>query len=333
MSRRRISRRRWLLRAAALAAGLPGAVAAARATEAPWPARSVRVVVAQAAGGAPDVVARFFAEPLARALGVAVVVENRPGASGIIGVNAARQAPPDGYTLLLATVSALVLVPQVSPGVAFDTLRDFTPVANLVRTIKVLWVNAALPVRTTREWIAYAAARPGRLNYASGGVGSSNHIDMELVNAATGLDLVHIPYNGPAAAISAVAAGDAQAMVVSIGGGLALAQSGKVRALAVFAGERSPQLPDVPTAAEQGLPHVDISAWIGLVAPAGTPEPVVARINAALATILRAPETLQWAHAQGMEIVGGSPAAYGETIAADYRYWGDVVRRMRLRAE
>jgi tripartite-type tricarboxylate transporter receptor subunit TctC len=307
--------------------------APAHAAESAWPARTVHLVVAQAAGGAPDVVARFIAEPLARALGVPVVVENRPGASGIIGVNLARQAAPDGYTLLLGTASTLVLVPQVSAAVPYDTLRDFAPVANLVRSIKVLWVNAALPVQTTREWIAYARARPGKLNYATGGVGSSNHVDMQLVNATAELDLVHVPYNGPSAAISAVALGDAQAMIVSIGAGLGLAQSGKIRPLAVFADRRSPLLPGVPTAAEQGLAHVDLSAWMGLVAPAGTPEPVIARINAEIAGIMRAPDTVAWANRQGLEIVGGSPDAYARTIAADSVYWRDVVRRMKLETE
>jgi hypothetical protein len=168
-------------------------------------------------GGPPDLIARFIAEPLERALGVPVVVENRPGASGIIGVTSVARAAPDGYTLLIGTLSTHALVPHASANVTYDPLRDFQPVINLFRSIKVLWVNPALPVKTMRDWIDYATARPGRLNYSSGGVGSSNHVDMEVVNAALGIDAVHVPYNGPSAGIAAVAGGDAQAMIVSIG--------------------------------------------------------------------------------------------------------------------
>jgi tripartite-type tricarboxylate transporter receptor subunit TctC len=262
---------------------------------------------------------------------VPVVVENRPGASGIIGVNAVAQSAPDGYTLLIGTLSTHVLVPHASAGVTYDSMRDFVPIVNLFRSIKVLWVNASLPVRTATEWIAYAGARPAALNYASGGVGSSNHIDMELLNSATNLDVVHVPYNGPSAAIAAVASGDAQAMIVSIGTGLPLARAERIRPLVVFGDRRSPLLPNVPIASEQGLGRIDISAWIGLLGPAGTPEAIVSRINAAALKILQAPETIDWANRQGLEIIGGSPADFSGTLAADYRRWGDLIRRLAPR--
>jgi tripartite-type tricarboxylate transporter receptor subunit TctC len=304
----------------------------ASAADVPWPSRPVRIVVAQAPGRPPDLIARYLTEPLGRALGVPVVVENRPGASGIIGVDAAAQAPPDGYTLLIGTLSTQVLVPNSTPGVAYDPVRDFAPVVNLFRSVKVLWVNAVLPVQSAGEWIAYAKARPGALNYATGGVGSSNHIDMELLNAATRLDVHHIPYNGPSAAIAAVASGDAHAMIVSIGTGLPLAQRGRIRPLVVFGDRRSSLIPEVPIAAEQGLAAIDISAWIGLLAPAATPESIVTRVNAEVVRILQTPEATAWANRQGLEIIGGSPATYATTIAADYRRWGELIRRLEFPA-
>lgn len=307
--------------------------ASAQAAESPWPAHTVRVIVAQAPGGPPDLIARFVAEPLGRALGVPVVVENRPGASGIIGVNVAAQAAPDGHTLLIGTLSTHALVPHASANVPYDALRDFAPVANLFRSIKVLWVHPDLPVRNIDDWIRHVRARPGALNFASGGIGSSNHVDMELVQSVAGLDMVHVPYNGPAAAIAAVASGEAQAMVVSVGTGLGLAQNGKIRPLAVFSDRRSSRLPSVPTAREQGFTQADLSAWIGLFAPDGTPEAVVRRVNEEVAGILRSPEALAWAERQGMEIVGGSPASFAATAAADYQRWGEVIRRLKLRPE
>ncbi len=303
------------------------------ATDTNWPTRALRIIVAQAVGGPPDLIARFVAEPLARALGVPVVVENRPGASGIIGVNAAAQAPHDGYTLLIGTLSTHALVPQAGAGVPYDALRDFAPVANLFRSVKVLWVPSSLPPNDINEWIRYVRARPGALNFASGGVGSSNHIDMAIVMSSAGLDMVHVPYSGPSAAITAVAGGDAQAMIVSVGTGLPLAQSGRIRALAVFSDRRSPQLPDVATANEQGFSDVNLNAWIGLLAPAGTPSAIVTRVNAELNKILRSPEAIGWADRHGLEIIGGSPAAFSATMSADYRRWGDIIRRLRLRPE
>ena len=324
------------MRAATFACVLAAAIFPASpvsAAEAPWPARPLRIIVAQSAGGPPDLIARFVAEPLGRALGVPVVVDNRPGASGIIGVSTAAQAAPDGYTLLIGTLSTHALVPQAGTKVPYDALRDFVPVANLFRSVKVLWVSSSLPVGNINEWIRHVRARPGALNFASGGVGSSNHIDMAIVMSSAGLDMVHVPYSGPSAAITAVASGDAQAMIVSVGTGLPLAQSGRIRALAVFSDRRSPQLPNVPTAKEQGFADVSLSAWIGLLAPAGMANAVVARMNAELNGILRSPEAIAWANRHGMEIIGGSPAAFGATMAADYQRWGEIIRRLQLRPE
>jgi tripartite-type tricarboxylate transporter receptor subunit TctC len=325
-------RRRWLPICAALLSCLAG-LGASVAADTPWPSRAVRIIVAQAPGGPPDLIARLIAEPLSRALGVPVVVENRPDASGIIGVDAAARAAPDGYTLLIATLSTHALVPNVSAKLPYDPVRDFAAVANLYRSIKVLWINSSLPVRRVDDWIAYVRARPGALNFASGGVGSSNHIDMALLESATGVDMVHVPYNGPGAAISAVANGDAHAMVVSIGTGIGLAQGGRIVPLVLFGDCRSPLLPDVPTAAESGLARLDLSAWIGLMAPADVPDAVVTRVNAEIARILHSPEALAWADAQGLETIGGSPASFAATVAGDYRRWGDIIRPMHLKAE
>jgi len=284
--------------------------------------------VAQAPGGPPDRIARFVAEPLARALGVSVTIENRPGASGVIGSEVAMRAAPDGYTLLIATLSTHVLVPATMERPPYDALRDFAPVINLHRSIKALWVPSTLPPRTLAEFAAYAQARTGQLNYATGGAGSSNHIDMEVFRAAAGIDLVHIPYNGPAAGITAVASGEAQAMIVSVTTALGAAQAGKVRALALFAAKRTPLLPDVPTAAEAGFGDIDLSAWIGLVAPAGTPAEIVERLNREIERVLRAPAAVAWADSQGLETIGGSSASFAATIESNRSRWSGAVKEL-----
>lgn len=301
--------------------------------EAAWPSRAVHIIVAQAPGGPPDLIARFVGERLGRALGVPVVIENRPGASGIIGIDAAAQAAADGYTLVIATLSTHALVPNVNAHVSYHPVRDFAPIINLYRSIKALWINAALPVRRFHEWVDYVRRRPGELNFASGGVGSSNHIDMVLLQSVTGVDMVHVPYNGPRAAIAAVASGDAHAMIVSIGTGIGLAKAGRIRPLLLFGDHRSPSLPDVPTTGEAGLGRLDLRAWIGLMAPDGTPDDIVTRINAEVASILRSPEALAWAETQRLETVGGSPAAFAETVADDYRRWGEIIGPMQLKPE
>jgi tripartite-type tricarboxylate transporter receptor subunit TctC len=306
---------------------VPGRGTAADAT---WPVRPVRIIVAQAPGGPPDLIARHVAERLARNLGSPVIVDNRPGASGIIGIDQAARAAPDGHTLVIATLSTHALVPHVSPNVPYDPLRDFVAVSNLFRSIKAVWINASLPARTLPEFVAYAAARPGQLNFATGGVGSSNHVDVELFKAVAGLELAHVPYNGPGAAIAAVGSGDVQMMIVSITTGIGLAQAGRVRPLVVFSAQRSPLLPGVPTAREEGLTDLDLTAWIGLMAPAGTPAAVVNRINAAVDAVLRDPETIAWAQRNGLEIATGSAASFAQTVASDHARWGTLIRGMRL---
>ena len=313
-----------------LGPALAGLVSAEGAS---WPARPIRLVVAQAIGGPPDLIGRYLADRLGPALNTSVVVENRPGAGGIIGVDSVAHAAADGYTMLIGTLSTHALVPHANKNVPYDALRDFAPIVNLFRSIKVLWINAALPVANFAEWIAYTQARGGQLNYASGGVGSSNHIDMALLEGLTNLRMVHVPYNGPNAAITAVGRGDAQAMVVSIGTGIALAQSGQIRPLLVFSDRRSPLLPDVPTAAEAGFARLELAAWIGLMAPAGVAPSVVDRVNAETVRILRSPETLAWANRQGLDIVGGTPDDFSSTMAADFKRWGDVLGRTLIGAE
>jgi tripartite-type tricarboxylate transporter receptor subunit TctC len=191
-------------------------------------------------------------------------------------------------------------------------------------------VSPALPVRTLAEFVAYAAAHPGELNYATGGVGSSNHVDAEMFRSAAKLDLVHVPYNGPSAGIAAVASGDTQMMIVSITTGLGLAQGGRVRPLAVFATARSPLLPSVPTAGEQGFAGLDLTAWIGLVAPAGTPPAIVERVHGEIARILGSADTVAWAQRHGLEIADESSASFARTIERDHARWGKVIRDLRI---
>jgi len=242
------------------------------------------------------------------------------------------RAPPDGHTLLLATLSTHALVPAVASNVPYDPVKSFTPVANLYGTVKALWVHASVPVATLAELKAYVAARPGQLNYASGGVGSSNHVDMEIYRRAAGLDLVHVPYNGPAAALAGVAAGDAQMMIVSVTGGAGAAQSGRVRPIAVFAQARSPLFPDVATAAEQGAGAIDLTAWVGLVAPAGTPPAIVARLNDALVRSLGTPKALAWAASEGMESFLSTSEAFAATIERDQKRWRDAIGQLGVTA-
>lgn len=297
-----------------------------------FPTRPIRLIVPQAAGGTVDLTARLFAEQLKSMLNATIVVENRPGASGAIGCDFVAHAAPDGYTLLAASTNTHAMLPHVQGNVRYDALRDFAPIANLVYTTKVIAVTPSLPVHTLAELIAYARANPGKLNYGSTGIGSSNHIDTELFKSLTHINLVHIPYRGSEQAVEALATGEVQVELLALGTALGQVKAGQLRALAVLSDRRSALLPEVPTAAESGLPQLKVAFWVGLVAPAGTPPEIIAVLNGALQRSLEATEVRTWIARRGLEPAGGSPSDFAAEIHADYAKWGNVIKRIGLNA-
>ena len=298
-----------------------------------YPSRPIHIIVPAAPGGASDLVARQVGEQLGIALRTAVVVENKPGASGVIGNELAAHAAPDGYTLLFATSATHVIAAHAIDKLPFDPLKDFTPIINLGYATSVVVVNPALPVKTLAELVAYARARPGGLNYASSGAGSANHIDTEVIAALAGIDLVHVPYRGTADGYRALLAGEVQLMVGAITSALPYIEAGKLRALVVLVDRRSPLLPDVPTIAQAGLGRVDVRKWLGFVAPAGTPPDIVLRLNRTLDRIVHEPQMRAWMDRQGFELAGGSAQDFDDVLRADYAKWGETVRRLHIRAE
>jgi tripartite-type tricarboxylate transporter receptor subunit TctC len=298
-----------------------------------YPARSIRVIVPQAPGGTADLLTRMLGEQLEKAFGVAVVVEDRPGASGIIGNEIAKRASSDGYTLLAASTATHAMAPHVVAVLPYDPIADFVPVINLVYQTKVVLVNASLGATTLRALVALARSRPGQINYASTGVGSSSHLDTEQLAALTEMNLVHIPYRGSAQTVAALIANEVQVLLASVTAAQPALASGRVRALAVLADRRSPLLPGVPTIEEEGLPRLDVQTWIGFLAPAGTPTPIVENLNLTLNRILRSQSTRAWLESQGLEPVGGSPKEFDSEIRADLDNWGKVTRRLGIRKQ
>ena len=315
---------------AALGLLLSGVLSAA---ELSYPSRPVHIIVPQAAGGAVDVVARMLGERISAGLGATVVVENKPGANGIIGTEAVKDAAPDGYTLLAASSSTHAMAPHTTPHIPYDALRDFAPVVNIAYTTKVVMVSPALPVRTLKEFIDYARVRPGTLNYGSTGVGSSTHLDVEMFCLATGIRLVHVPYRGAPQANQALANDEIQLVIGSLTTARGLLQSGRVRALGIVSDRRTELLPDVPTVREQGFPEYRVETWIGLVAPSGTPPAIVQILNRAVNESLRDPSMRRSMQEIGLESIGGSSRRFDEQIRSDYAMWGEVARRLALQPE
>lgn len=298
-----------------------------------YPSRPIRVIVPTAPGGAGDLLARRFGEALAASLHTPVVIDNKPGGSGVIGNELAARAPADGYTLLFATSATHVIAAYTIAHLPYDPLKDFTPVFNIGYATSVLVVSRSLPVRSLQELIAYAQARPGQLHYASSGVGSANHVDTAVFAALAGIDLVHVPYRGTADGYRALLTDEVQIMFGAITSALPHVKSGRLRALAVLTDHRSPLLPDVPTLAQAGLDSVDVRKWLGFVAPAGTPPEIVQRLNLALNRILDEPRMRAWVESEGMERAGGSARDFDALIRADYAKWGRTLSELRLRSE
>jgi len=297
-----------------------------------YPNRPVKLIVPFPPAGATDIVGRIVAQKLGEQMGQSVVVENKPGAGGSIGSDLVAKSAPDGYTLLMATSSTHSIGP-VLQKLPYDPLKDFAPITHVANVPNVLVVSPVLPVTSVKELIAYAKARPGQLNFASSGVGTIVHLNGELFKMLAGVDLVHVPYKGTALSIPDVANGSVAMLFDSLASVQPHIKSGRVRPLAVNAQKRSALLPEIPTLAEAGMPAFDRYTWFGMFAPAGTPRDVVARVNAEVATALKAPDLLERFAAAGAEAVGSTPEQFVERIKSDAAKWAEVIRAANVKVQ
>jgi len=316
----------------AAAALLLTPLGAAAAAAQPYPDHPVRIVVPFAPGGLNDTVARLIQPHLERALGQSVIVDNRPAASGIVGTDAVAKAPPDGHMLLMVASSHTV-VPATNSKLPYDSERDLQPVIMIGKNPLLFVVNAKVPAKTLAEFVALAKASPGKLNYASPGAASQNHLVVELFSRAAGITLQHIPYRGGAPAITATVAGDTAFTVISPLASLPQIEAGNLRALAAGSLARDRQFPDLPTIAEQGFPGFEAIQWVGLLTTAGTPRTVVERLNDEVNRALRDPDLLGKLAAQGISPAGGSAEEFQATIAREIRKWTEVARAANIRVE
>lgn len=317
-------------RVAALVAGL--AVTGSAVAQA-FPVRPIRVIDAFPPGGAGDVIARILSPRLAEALGQPVLVENRPGAGGNIGAEIAARAAPDGYTLFIGV--SVVLAPSRSlyPKLPYDALKDFAPVSKIGTGAYLLAAHPSLPVRSVKDLVALARARPGALNYASGGVGSGQHLAGELFQARAGVRLNHVAYKGGPPAVAAVVSGESEIAFTTVTAGLAQAQSGRLRALAVSSPQRLPTLPAVPTIAESGYPGFDVTPIFGFYVPAGTPREVIGSLNAAVRRVVDEREVRERLAAQAVVAQSSTPEDLGQSLATEIAQWAKVIEQAKIRID
>lgn len=288
--------------------------------------RTTRLVVPFTPGGSTDILARALAPKLAQALGQNVIVDNRPGAGGSIGATEASKAEPDGQTLLMGHIGTLGVNPSIYPKLGYDPLRSFVPVAWVARVPNVLVVPANSPAKTFQEFIALAKSKPGRLSYSSGGNGSAAHITFEYLKLRTKTFLLHIPYRGTAPSVTDLIAGQVDATFTGTPAVIAHIRSGRLRALAVSSPERVAALPDVPTVAESGYPGFEADQWYGVVAPTGTPEAVVTRLNGEVNKALALPDVAKQLASEGAVPMPTTPQAFGALIAREIPRWAEVVK-------
>jgi tripartite-type tricarboxylate transporter receptor subunit TctC len=323
---------RYLLQIARLAA------AAAMLTVVPlvaaaqqYPNRPIHIVVGFPPGGINDIAARLIASELTTSLGQPIVVDNRAGAGGTIGADFVAKAKPDGYTLLLGSVSNLAMAGSLYKSLPYDPTNDFTAVALVAASPNILVVHPDFPVHSVKDLIALAKEKPGTINYASAGIGTSNHLTVELLKVMADIDLVHVPYKGDAPAVTAVLANQVPMMFPTLPVALPYIKAGKLRAIAVSSANRSPLLPEVPTVAESGgLPKFAVSIWVGVVAPPGTPKAIVDQLNAAIRKALDMPDTRQHLQALGANPAGGTPEEFSAYIASETAQWLGVARAAKI---
>jgi tripartite-type tricarboxylate transporter receptor subunit TctC len=312
----------------ALALSVPG-VAFAQA----YPTHSIRLVVPFSAGsGGTDLMARLIQPGLSASLGQAIVIDNRPGAGGIPATDIVARAVPDGYTLLMTNVS-LAANSYLYSKLPFDPIKDLIPVTMINSAPLLLVVHPTVPARSVKELIAYANSYPGRLNFGSGGVGSTPHLAGELFLSLAAIRAVHVPYKGGAPALNDLVNGQLSFMIENMAGTMPFVKAGMLRALAITSAQRSPLAPDLPTMAESGVPGYEVTGWNGIVAPKGTPPEIVARLHNEVARILRTPEIKQKMAALGAEPSGSSPEEFGAFINAEMVRWGTIIEEKGIRAE
>jgi tripartite-type tricarboxylate transporter receptor subunit TctC len=298
-----------------------------------YPVKPVRIIVPFAPGGGTDIVARAVGAKLSEALGHTFIVDNRAGASGVIGAEAVAKSPPDGYTLLMGSSGPIVLNPSLRPKLAYDPLRDFAPIA-LITTMPFLTaVHPSLPVRSVKELIALARARPGQLNYASPGSGSSTHLATELFKAMARADIVHVPYKGVALAATDLISGQVQMLTGDLNTLMPHVKSGRMRPLAVTGARRSALVPELPTMAEAGVPGYEASGWFGMLSPAGIAPQIVRRLNGEIVKSLQTDDLRGRLAELGGDVAGGSPEQFGEHLRQELGKWSKVIRTLGLKTD
>jgi tripartite-type tricarboxylate transporter receptor subunit TctC len=291
-----------------------------------WPNKPIRLVVPFSAGGNTDIVARLFAQELSKTLGQSVIVDNKPGASGNIGADAVAKSPPDGYTLVMGTVGTHAINASLYKKMPYDTIKDFAPVTLLASVPNVLVVPPSLPVKSVKELVAYGKANPGKLSFASSGVGSSIHLSGEMFRTTTGIDMTHIAYKGSAPAVTDLISGQVQLMFDNLPTSLQYVKTDKLRALAVTTAKRIQALPNVPTMIESGFPGFETGSWFGVFAPAATPKDIIARLDTELLRIVQTPEMHQKLVQSGAEPVGKGSEEFAAYVRSELTKWAKVVK-------
>jgi tripartite-type tricarboxylate transporter receptor subunit TctC len=303
------------------------------ATAQGYPAKSIRFIVPFPPGGGNDTIARLIGQKLTAATGQQVLVDNRPGAGGAIGAEAATKSPADGYTMFLAGVATHGINPNLRRKIPYDPLKDFDAVSLVASAPLLVVVHPSLPIKSVKQLVALAKSRPGQINYASNGAGGSSHLAVELFNMMSGTKMTHIPYKGLAPALTDLLSGEVQVMFSSAVAMLPQVKAGKLRAIAMTGARRSPAIPDIPTVAEAGVPGYETGSWYGIVVPAGTPKAAIDRLSREIIAIVRAPEITGRLNDEAVIPVGSTPAEFTAHIKNELARWAKTIKQAGLALE
>ncbi len=298
-----------------------------------YPTKPIRMIVPFPAGGGSDTMGRVVGQKLGARLGQQIVVENRPGAGGSIGAEIVAKAAPDGYTLLLGSTSEIAQYPNVNPKIAYNPQRDFAPVSLVGNVPLVLVVHPSLPVKTVKELVALAKSRPGEINFSSAGNGSTTHLAVELLILTTGIRMTHVPYKGSVPAVTDLVAGNVQVGIPTMPAALPFIKAGRLKALAVSTAKRSSAMPNVPTLQEGGIDKYDTALWTGILAPSGTPNEIISRLQSEIANIVGLPDVKEALAKQGAEPASSTPAQFAAYIESELAKWAKVVKESGVRID